>query len=399
MKTPLEIVSQVASRISATNITSLPEYTQRARLAPTLLIDKSLLSIDIKQIVALEQTLLSLYSGYYLMAVNMTMNVGNVNVMRLLDQFSTSRQVDFNDVKSVTKDFAKEFGLESYDEFFDGAYLPSFGLEAEFQNLDNVNAEPKDKKQNKDKSDKNKGEGAAKGAAHEEKNITPLKHDKTIQNITDESNLVVGKILEVNIHSPNGKAQTIIPVMVTLNPKSIDPKDFVAICEANSMDKSYMGRYHQWRSGEIRGWQDYLLCQDIIEADKKALLADKTGSLLAIRSKRTQGIMKALVTGYGSPNSVSAMIIVSKKTAADVQLALKGRLSDYHIRQRYFDDTSSMMLVVVDPVLEYFTIYQRGIHETRDHTFEDIKGNAKKPNAVDIDSIIKAYRTGSAPVI
>jgi len=54
-----------------------------------------------------------------------------------------------------------------------------------------------------------------------------------------------------------------------------------------------------------------------------------------------------------------------------------------------------MMLVVVDVRMERFTIYQRGISEFAEYTFEDIKRNNKNTNATDIMAILKSYNLGS----
>jgi len=219
-------------------------------------------------------------------------------------------------------------------------------------------------------------------------------NDKTIHNIMDDSNLSVGKILDVKL--VQGDQTITMPVSVVLNTKVIESDDFVSICKVNHQDKTFMGRWHKWRSGEISFIKDYLLCLDLIEADKKALLADKTHSLLSMRSKRYKGVMATLLSGYASPNAVSTMIIISKDTANKVEITMRGSFKSHTVREKYFDSNSTMMLVVVDTKMERFTIYQRGISDYSEYTLDDIKHNDKKPNGVDIDSVLKAYQLGNA---
>ena len=410
-KALLEVAGGVATYM-ATNKefkhNSLPEYTKSARLMPIVLIDKQLLTIDPQQITALEQTILSLYCGYYLQAVNMTMQVGNVNVMKVLDQFSTDRDYNISLMSSPTVGIVTGAmkSLNAAIESLDGnAYFPDFSLEAfdpdqvawlekQEQSKREYTEKREAEKEARAKNDKT-AEDAKRSAAISQ-HTGNISNDKTIHNITDESNLVVGKILDVNL--TDGKNSISIPVTATLIPKSIFSEDFLAIIRANSIDKSASARWHQWKSGEIKFIKDYLLCQDIIEADKKALLADKTGTMLAIRSKRTKGAFVGLLHGYASPNEVSSMIIISKKTANEMQLILKGKLDNYHIRQEYFQNSSTMMLVVVDPVMERFTIYQRGIETSSEHTFHDIRLSNKK-QTTDINSILNAYKIGAAAPI
>lgn len=460
--TVIETASQVSRTIAGNAIkaqsdrtiygNSLPEYTQPARLTPIVLIDKKVLVVDPKLTTALLQTLLSLYTGYYLMAVNMEMNVGEVKVMDILDKFSTNRD---NVGVAATGMFANAFmsnaGFSKEEIDDELSNLPTYGLESDQKLIEHaskmsalytyglesnpytgagggstpVGPSGKIFKKNKDPNsippnntprnptnttgqNSNSTIGATTGNVAKTKkeeddkrrDLTDTRRydfDKEIHTIMDESNLAVGKIINVTIN--NGKSFVTIPVMATLIPKSIDSADFLDISRVNNIDGSVKGRYHQWRSGEIRFVKDYMLCLDLIEADKKALLADKTGSLLSIRKKHSAGIAKAAVTGKFSPNEVSAMVIISKQTASDLEYILKGSLKQLSVRQQYFNSNSTMMLVVVDVTMERFTIYQRGISDYADYTLDDIKGNASKSNGVSITDVLKAYSQGSMPNI
>jgi len=407
--TPLEIAQQAAGAINAARFSSLPEYTASTRLAPIVLIDKRVLVTDPKLTTALLQTLLSVYCSYYLTAINLSMQVGNVKVMRLLDQFSTNRDLltaasnniaftleDIDDDSTVLPNYSLESGTISDDgnvyKYNKKYKKPNYGGSIKYSNTSTTS------NNNSNTSTTSNNNGAYQAGLDKARSSEkPYSVDKTIHNIIDESNLAVGKLLEV--HLVQGNQSVTIPVHATLVPKSIEPEDFIDIAKANSVDKSASGRWHQWRAGEIRFIKDYLLTQDLIEADKKALLADKTGTLLSTRSKRTKGVFAALLSGYASPNAVSTMIIISKQTASDLELAIKGSLKNAHVRQQYFESNSTMMLVVVDVRMERFTIYQRGIADYKEHTLEDIKGNNSKTNGTDLEAILKAYQLGNAAPI
>lgn len=377
LQTPLEVAQQVSGAIQAIQSPTLAEYTAPTRLAPIVLIDKRVLGMDAEHVRSLEQTALSIYCAYYLQAVNLAMTVGNVKVMRLLDQFSTDRSLINAAGNSM---FWAGESIKENQCSFPGYSLEHDSMFPHEHTADSSWAPP----------------SFARPMEHTKAKASD--NDKAIHNITDESNLVVGKILDVKL--TEGDNSITIPVSVTLNPKGIDSEDFLAICKANSTDHSWMARWHQWRSGEIRFVKDFLLAQDLIDANKKALMADKTHSLLSIRSKRTKGIFSALISGYASPNAVSTMIFISKQTANDMELTLRGKLHNHHVREQYFQNSSTMMLVVVDAIMERFTIYQRGIADYREHTFEDIKGANKKTNAGgDIESILRSYKLGASASI
>jgi hypothetical protein len=384
--TPLEIAASVAH--AAHNITSnsLAEYTRPARLEPIALIDKSLMnSLSVEHIVALEQTMVSVFSGMYLMAIGMTMKVGDIVPLTILSQFSTNRSLTLAAGNSVYWAFE---GLmdKAVSEF---THMPtseelslvmdtnmnnaSYGLEA-WGDVSNVY-----------------GVGVATDpkatSAKESVDI-----DKTIHNIMDESNLVVGKILNVPISY--GDHTTTIQTTVTLRPKSIASSDLVTICRHNSRDLSWAARWHAMRSGEISFVKDWLLNQDVIEEYRRGLHSDKTGILMNLKSSHTKNIWAAIISGRASPNAISAMMFIAKETAMDIQRATGHKLQNFHDREKIFEGTSSAWLIVVDSIRETFTIYTRGIEDTVDSSFVHIKGNAKNPKGVDINQVMEMFKLG-----
>lgn len=362
LSTPIEIASRLTEALRSATADSLPEYTAPTRLSPVVLIDKKVLDVDAALIKALLQTLLSVYSAHYLQAVNMELNVGDVNVTKILDKFSTDRDI----LRAAAS----------------SNYLSMESLSDHLGNLPNF------LKGNTDVPEP-RTFGAGEGSAGS--------HKDNIATINDESNIAVGKVIEVKVFS--GEHSITIPVTVSIVPKSIDSQDLVDITAYGSTDKSWSGRWHSWRSGEIRFVKDYLLCLDLIEADRRSLMADKTGTLLTIRSKRTKNILAALVSGRASPNAISTIVIVSKSTAEQMEMALKGKFKNPHTREEYFKTNTAMMLVVVDTTMERFTIYQRGIADVGMYTLDDIKVNSKRGNTPDIESIMKAYKLGEAPTL
>ena len=356
LNTPLDAAAQIADAVRSAKVDTLAEYTSPTRLSPVVLIDKAVLSVDTELTRALLQTLLSIYTGHYLQAINISMNVGNIDVMRTLDKFSTDR-----DILSAAGVSGEVWSLEGLVD------VPS-----------EIHTMPK------------WGEGAKRSISLEAKN-------DNLTSIHDENNLAVGKIITVDFTAD--ETTITVPISVSLTPKSIPSKDIIAITSNQNLDKSLSGRFHAWRSGEIRFLQDYLLCQDLIEADRKALKADSSGTLSSLRSKRTKNILASVISLSASPNAVSAMQIVSKETAREMEVALKGKLKSSRVRDKFWASNALAMLVVVDIAMERFTLYQRGIDDAGQYTLDDIKSNDKNGNGVDIDSVLKAYKLGEAPTL
>lgn len=555
--TLLQMTSRVANTISNIKADSLPERTASTRLSPIVLIDDRSVAIDRTLVTALLQTMLSVYAANYLLAVNMELAVGDVKVLRILDQFSTDRSLvtsvgnsrwwgsesidpratslpkiginhyetinennrsflsekriaqesinigneGFLDKKyrpdtkflekhpfiyyPITEDQVKKIPYElnsstylhdrlDYSLFFkeyaqhaNPDYKPSFlslsGMKkavatwnnhgknfvgyikiptenfeiaetrlifqgllygshkfhfdykcmklikpfkvTEYKEIGDLGEESLGIEKNNDFLDEyfsNKTTETSKNDKDRSVQRTSdlaekVQYDKTFKSILDKTDLVVGKQLEVRFRA-NDRDVT-IPVIITLVPKVIQSEDYIKINENSAVDTTIFGRWHQWRSGEIRFVQDYLLCQDLIKKDKDAMIADKTGTLGNIKSKRTKNILAAVISGDASPNAVSAMVIITKQTAKDLEFVIKGKLSSPTVRDRYFNGNSTMMLVVVDPTYERFTMYLRGIADPCEYTLDDIKSNGTKANGVDINDVLKFYKMGSAPTL
>jgi len=219
-------------------------------------------------------------------------------------------------------------------------------------------------------------------------------------NLTDtlnsQVNMAIGRVVEV-VFKTGEKSSINVLVNVLLSPILVSQDTLPNLMMLAGEDQSYVGRFHKWRAGEIESFVDYALALDIIERDRKALLTDETGLYRKAREDKTKGFLKSLITRNHRYNIASAMSLISKATAENIELILKGRLSSERTRDLYFKTTGSMMLVVADPTAERVVIYQRGISEFGVYTYSDLKQYGKKTGGGEIESILKAYKLGERP--
>ena len=348
IKTPLEMARHAVAVHQELKTSSLPEYTASTRLNPVVLIDKQLTVLEDTALPNILQTMGGIFAAHYLQAVKIATSgdLRNVDTIKLLDQFSTDRDLSGGSVISGLKGWGVNVSTESAD----CKLQMDWGMEA-------------------------KGDAVNDVQAH--------------------VNLAIGRLLHVTIGV--GDAATTIPVSLVLNPRIIASNALPNVLSMNDDDTTFMGRYHKWRSGEIESFLDYALALDIIEKDKKALLSDGDGLYTEARAKKTRGFFSTILSDKKSMNTASTMAVISKSTAEELELALRGKLKKSRTREKYFKDTNSMMLVVVDMRAERLKIYQRGISDHGIYTFGDIEDNSKKSGAMDISSILKAYKLGDAP--
>ena len=331
---PLDMTNKLVNIIEGTGpgINSLPEFTSATRLMPTMLVDQQITLLDEADQRNIIQTMVSIFAAHYLQAVALSVNIGGVNTISLLDQFSTDRKI---------KLAVPSMSMESAD-------LPGFALEA-------------------DKDD-----------------------------LQSHTNLAIGRLLHVKVGV--GDKQTTIPVTLTAAPRVVPSKALPSLLAMTSADRDFKSRFIAWQAGEIKSFTDFAFGLDLIEKDKKALLNDEADIYKKGRRRETRGVVSTVLSGgKGSYNTASTMAVISKATAEELELALKGRLSSAKVREKYFKDTYSMMLVVVDARMERLTIYQRGIEDFGRYTFSDIEDHGKKSGSVDVGNILKAYKLGEAP--
>lgn len=389
LATPMEVMHRISEIASSVKADSLQEYTSVSRLSPVVVIDSSLMDINPLFIKALLQTKLSIFSMMYLSAIQLDLSIGNCTVMKLLDKFATDR------------DLLRAAGTSNYLTTLQNLQLPW----ENYVSMQSLALQP-DQLPTDWTARKNHTVGELALAEHkafsmqddgdEVGDSTVFGSTKTAWNkdFVADSNLAVGKIIEVPL-SFGDKSMTML-VTAQLAPVIQSPEALVDIAKATGSDTSYMGRFHQMRSGQIRAIRDWCLNLDLIEADKKAIRADKSGTLFNARTRRTKNMFAALVSGRASVNSVSAMLVISKTTASRIEQEIGGKFENYAVRQKWFAGNIQAMLSIVDPVLERFTLYQRGIAEPASYTLEDIKAAATKTNASDMEAILKAYKLGDA---
>ena len=349
---PLEAVQQVLSIAREMGPSSLPEYTTPTRLQPVVLIDKSLTYVDDDSLPNILQTMLSIFTAHYLQAISLSTTINGIRTVELLDQFATERSLRISAGGGGYADKVHAMGELGNESHKLHMYPDTPALEA---------------------------------------------RSNDSEYLQDHVNLAIGRLVHVELGV--GLERITIPVTVSVNPRVIASSALPGVLTMVDQDTSVVGRYHKWRAGEINSFVDYIFALDLIEQDKHALLNDSSGIYNEARSRKTKGFFATLLSGRKSLNTASTMAVINKQTSEELELALKGRLSKPNVRNKYFVATNSMMLVVADPRSERLTIYQRGISNAGTYTYSDISNHSKKAGALDIASILKAYKLGNEPTL
>lgn len=361
---------------------SLIDYTAVLRNEPIVMMEDSLVHQAVSSDVL--KFLTNLFAGYYLQAVAITNNIGNVNVMQVLDRLNSKRDVLSNaKAEFVSREsfaprpqfkLTPEISKESAQLMYPAYYRPSV------ESYDEVSVESTIL-DNKDNNAPDVNNAVGRDA---------------VKTLNDAPNLATGKIFEVVIEN-EGKRAT-IPVSVRLNPLSCSPGLVQEMLSLGDIRNSTIERFRRWREGELEFINDLILCNDLVEKHYSLLKADKHGIYKDILKRRRNNRLSALITQSTSLATASSMCIITEDTASDLQMAIGGKLADSKVRASVFARCSLMFLVVIDPELQFIRIYHRGIAYPMELTYGEIKNQAKG-NGPDVMELLKAFSAGNRPNI
>lgn len=344
---------------------SLIRFTKSTRVEPIVMVDQSL--VHLPYITDVMQTLSSIFSAYYLQAASLMVNIDRINVPRLLDTLNPTRDVADATAVRIADTVSGEslLSLESYQYALPG--------------VSKNRITPK-------KHVSMEADGSAE-------NTASVNAGKLGKGISEAINLSVGRMLEVTVSASDNRKAT-FPIMVRLISTIVDSKILVHILGDNSRDVTLKERFHSWRAGQIEFWRDLVLCQDLIDEHRRALIEDKSGSYDEILRRRRNNNTAAIMSMTPSVANASNMMVISKATAKQLEADIGGRLTDYQKRQQIFASTYLMILVVVDPQWEQITFYHRGISVPTEVSARELK-TANKGSGPDVAEILKAYTMGN----
>lgn len=367
------LLSSLANAVkNGTEITSLADIARPARVEPLVLVDQVLANQPYMESVM--KFSLTTFSGYYLQAVSMIMNVGRIDTLKVFDSLNPNRSIgDLNVKDAIWSQETWNNGLPSLEAFTQPVErgLIAVALEAaEFGGAVMENA---------------KGAPPTPNAPAAPRQSMSVADDS--KRIYEIENLAVGKLLNVELR--DGDQSKKIPVLIRLLPTKIPSNSLTHMFTAGGAD-TWGDRWHLVRAGQIRFVRDFIFQIDMLDEHFKALINDKSGTYAAITDRRKNNVKKAALTGSVSLADASNIAVVSSETAKQMASKLYGKLDNMAVRQKIFDNSYLLLLVVVDERWERVTVYHRGLDFATEYSFKEIQNN-EKGKGPDITEIFKMF--------
>ena len=321
---------------------NLVSIANTGRVEPITMIDSDVVNLD--YISDVMQSVHAIFSGYYMQAINLTNQVGNVSVIERLKPFNPNT------------------GLLSYAKAKASIALGLFQKKQTQLALESVSVDTDVEK---------------------------------YKELSTNANLSVGKMFKVTLKG-SGKDSVEIPIairlLVNVLPSTLLSEYFTY---RDSFDMSMKERWHAWREGRLSFWSDLVLCNDLLDKYRKMAIKDKTGLGQTMLDREANQVARAL-KGHDSYATATNIAVVSDETMSLVESKINGRFSNFKVRQAVFDNSNLMLLVVVDKQWDRCTIYTRGIDASTTLSVKDMK-NSSKGSGPDVAEIMKAYLAGSSP--
>lgn len=397
--TLLTFVANMASKvISGQKVDSLSSFTKTTRVEPIALVDKTLVHqswmYDVMSVAN------SIFTGYYLQAVALSATaINGVSAMRVLDTLNPTRDVADAANTFIVDTLNNGPSLLSFEAYRYGLPMPgeAFGLEAFGDKYKDAYNDPlaaarryNDARQEERAAEED--EANDKSQSHGVQKMT-IGDNKTLSSVSEAVNLSVGRLFEVNIQQGSNSFK--IPVSIRLISTVVDANILAHILGDGGQNKSFKERYHAWRAGQLEFIRDIVFMQDLIDQHKQLLAKDESGTYAEIMKRRRNNGMAAQLSGNPSIGTASNIVVISKRTAQNVERMENGRFSDPKFRTRMFKNTYMLILFVIDEDMERVTIYHRDIALPTQLSIKELKVSSKGTGP-DVMEIMKAYQMGSA---
>lgn len=354
-------VSKTVDLVRSAKSQSLAEYASYTRVEPRVLVEAEI--ADLPDMQNIMRTLAVIFSGYYLQSVMISLNVGNIDIIKQLERVNPNRKP----IDSAGGALGSLLAMEAYANGLpDPLNPPSFSSLA------------------MEASDDLDGDGAT-GA---------VTGKGTVETLQQANQLSVGKQLEIGFDSC-GEKRTIV-VNVRLMVQLATSKALNNILLLGSVDNSVKERFHRWRAGDLEMVKDLILCRDVISNHRRSLISDNTGYYAEARANNKMNKISAILSANPSIANYSSIIVISKETAMALERETGGKLSSYKVREKIFANIYAMIIAVVEPQWKTVTIYTHNTNRETTVPFSDMK-NIGKGNGDEVSQVLEAYKLGDAP--
>lgn len=393
---------------------SLSQYSTDLQLRPVFAIEKEILNDE--KIDVLMQAGLANYAGFYIVALSIDNTINGVRVGKMVGKYSPNRDA----VGSALDLLGENIASVSREDFkvdipeYDRPTLSTLGFKSGLRSIPSLpdaylkqlelrtEAVYATREEAQTEADKINAANAKERAEQPEAKAAPVYPSTKVveQAMRDEINklqsLAIGRILTVTVSRDKQSAD----INMVLKPelKSLRSNLLIDVANLSNKPTSMRDRFIAYfKRGTIASMLDYLVCLDLIQAHRRALVQDTAGYYEKVHDRIVNNKVAALLTGEFSVGTVANTWIISDTTALRLQASIGGKLDNYTIRNKFMEKSGVMTLIVYNPDHQRVYIYNHGIEDVTDIGINYL---IKKSESKSFDmDIFKMLSQGSAPIV
>ena len=171
-------------------------------------------------------------------------------------------------------------------------------------------------------------------------------------------------------------------------------KGVVDRIETNNI--TFKERMHGIKSGQLHWLYDGIFASDVIKEMRKARITDNTGYYAEALARSRKNKLSGLLSLNPSVATFSSVFLITSDTARDIEARSNINFDKFQDRQRMFENSFGMVLVIVDKSWKNCKIYTHGIEDYTTVSFAQMDGANKGKNG-DIKEIFNSLMMSDAP--
>lgn len=202
--------------------------------------------------------------------------------------------------------------------------------------------------------------------------------------------------ITVNVNGSNTEESKslIIPITVRAQVWEVSVDDIINYMEpTNSIDKGFMARWREWRSGGI-SLVDLLFARDLVAEYRKNKIKDSEDIMAVVNKRKVTALVKKASHGYKGFEGLYSMILMSDDDMVRFNSFVKGDITKPKFKETLLDAASAMLYCSLNDDYERAAFY---ITDTQLETvipFNKLEKTAGKNSNNDMVELVKAILSG-----
>ena len=152
-----------------------------------------------------------------------------------------------------------------------------------------------------------------------------LTSKETLQALRDNSNLAVGKMMEVTIAVDENKIK--VPVNVRLQTVPVPTRSMTLFLTAGAQNRSLKERWYDFKADKLTFFADLIGVRDLLDDHRRNIIKDETGLYLKHLKQKRQNALAGLITGRPSVATASNIIVITTEQRIILERELGIKLS------------------------------------------------------------------------